>query len=386
MTDNKRTVKLGEICHEVKLTTNNPITDGFERYIGLEHLDSNSLKIKRWGMIAEDNPSFTRIFKKGQILFGKRRPYLRKAAIANFDGICSSDILVLEATPKLEYTELLPFIIQSEKLWEHAIKTSSGSLSPRTKWNALKNLEIPLPSIEKQAEFAELLLSSEKALQLTQSTITSFDRLRTQIANQYLTGLKRLPNTSGEWQRMKLKELGEIKTGLTYSPKDITHDERSLLVLRSSNIKGSSFVLDDKVHVNCKVNYESLAKPNDILICVRNGSKSLIGKTALIPKTVPYSTHGAFMSMYRTESYRFIFHLFQSIEYRKQVLKNLGATINSINNKDLLNFEFNVPNKKERELISDFLEEFDSTASVLSKKEDYALQMKNLLIERLFNI
>ena len=75
----KQTVKFGDICREVKLTTKDPIADGYERYIGLEHLDSGSLKIKRWGMIAEDNPSFTRVFKKGHILFGKRRPYLKKA-------------------------------------------------------------------------------------------------------------------------------------------------------------------------------------------------------------------------------------------------------------------------------------------------------------------
>ncbi|TOP99752.1 restriction endonuclease subunit S, partial [Vibrio parahaemolyticus] len=91
----KQTVKFGDICKEVKLTTKDPLGDGYERYIGLEHLDSGSLKIKRWGMIAEDNPSFTRVFKKGHILFGKRRPYLKKAAIAEFDGICSSDIIVL---------------------------------------------------------------------------------------------------------------------------------------------------------------------------------------------------------------------------------------------------------------------------------------------------
>ncbi|OOF09690.1 type I restriction endonuclease subunit S, partial [Salinivibrio sp. MA427] len=93
MTD-KQTIKFGDICKEVKLTTKDPIGDGYERYIGLEHLDSGSLKVKRWGMIAEDSPSFTRVFKKGQLLFGKRRPYLKKAAIAEFDGICSGDIIV----------------------------------------------------------------------------------------------------------------------------------------------------------------------------------------------------------------------------------------------------------------------------------------------------
>lgn len=114
MTD-KQTVKFGDICKEVKLTTKDPIGDGYERYIGLEHLDSGSLKIKRWGMIADDSPSFTRVFKKGHILFGKRRPYLKKAAIAEFDGICSSDIIVMEASGDKLVEGLLPHLVQSEK-------------------------------------------------------------------------------------------------------------------------------------------------------------------------------------------------------------------------------------------------------------------------------
>lgn len=109
----KQIVSFGDICREVKITTKDPIADGYDRYIGLEHLDSGSLKIKRWGQTIEDNPGFTRVFKKGHILFGKRRPYLKKAAIAEFDGICSGDIIVLEKSKKdLIDKDLLPFVIQ----------------------------------------------------------------------------------------------------------------------------------------------------------------------------------------------------------------------------------------------------------------------------------
>ncbi|MCR4534513.1 restriction endonuclease subunit S [Shewanella xiamenensis] len=145
-----QTVKFGDICREVKLTTKDPIADGYERYIGLEHLDSGSLKIKRWGVIAEDNPSFTRVFKKGHILFGKRRPYLKKAAIAEFDGICSGDIIVMEPTNSFIAASLIPNIVQSELMWEWAIKTSSGSLSPRTKFKLLAELDITLMSNAEQ--------------------------------------------------------------------------------------------------------------------------------------------------------------------------------------------------------------------------------------------
>ncbi|MBF4248433.1 restriction endonuclease subunit S, partial [Vibrio anguillarum] len=161
MTD-KQTVKFGDICKEVKLTTKDPISKGYERYIGLEHLDSGSLKIKRWGIIADDNPSFTRVFKKGHILFGKRRPYLKKAAIAEFDGICSGDIIVME--PKLVNRELFPYVVQSDSFWHWAIQTSSGSLSPRTKYKSLAEYEFKLPNDKEQQRVVSVLTGITTAI------------------------------------------------------------------------------------------------------------------------------------------------------------------------------------------------------------------------------
>lgn len=152
----KQPVKFGDICQEVKLTTKDAIADGYDKYIGLEHLDSGSLKIKRWGSIAEDKPSFNRVFKKGHILFGKRRPYLKKAAIAEFDGICSGDIVVMAPKGDLMLPELLPFIVQSEKFWDWAVKTSSGSLSPRTKFQSLSEFQLDTDILSRQKKLLDI--------------------------------------------------------------------------------------------------------------------------------------------------------------------------------------------------------------------------------------
>ncbi|OXH78722.1 restriction endonuclease subunit S [Pantoea agglomerans] len=188
MTD-KQTVNFGDICREVKLTTKDPIAEGYERYIGLEHLDSGSLKIKRWGVIAEDNPSFTRVFKKGHILFGKRRPYLKKAAIAEFDGICSGDIIVMEAKGKLSEAELLPFIIQNEKFWMHAISTSSGSLSPRTKFSSLKNFPVHIGSNAYQKSLLEKLSKFYAPIQLLENLNDNINTLRGAIVAGVIKGI-----------------------------------------------------------------------------------------------------------------------------------------------------------------------------------------------------
>lgn len=181
----KKTVKFGDICREVKVSTKDPITDGYERYIGLEHLDSGSLKVKRWGRTAEDNPSFTRVFKKGQILFGKRRPYLKKAAIAEFDGICSGDIIVLE--PKKSVTDLFPFIVQSNEFWAWAIKTSSGSLSPRTKFKSLSEFQLMLPDSKGRETLLDGVVTSNQVVRTVDALIDAQGQL---IKSQYFYTFK----------------------------------------------------------------------------------------------------------------------------------------------------------------------------------------------------
>ena len=141
----------------------------------------------------------------------------------------------------------------------------------------------------------------------------------------------RFPEFRGalDWKETRLGQLGELVSGLTYSPDDVR--ETGLLVLRSSNVQNGKIALDDCVYVDPAIKGANLSQANDILICVRNGSVALIGKNALIPEGIPLCTHGAFMTVFRSKSAKFVFQLFQSDKYQKQVAGDLGATINSIN-------------------------------------------------------
>ena len=128
--------------------------------VGLEHLDPGEVELARWDESAET--TFTKAFSKGQVLFGRRRAYLRKAAVAPFDGICSGDITVIAAKSSLS-PRLLPFIIQNDALFEHAVTNSAGSLSPRVKWQSLSQFEFELPSDDRQEELADILWAAQEA-------------------------------------------------------------------------------------------------------------------------------------------------------------------------------------------------------------------------------
>lgn len=156
--DGWRWAYFGDVVREVKVVTKEPESDGLSRVVGLEHLDSESLPLRRWNKLADlDGTSFTRVFRADQVLFGKRRAYQRKVAVADFDGICSSDILVFEPSTDDLLPEFLPYLVQSDGFFDHALGTSAGSLSPRTKFKELAKYEFPLPSVDEQRRITDVL-------------------------------------------------------------------------------------------------------------------------------------------------------------------------------------------------------------------------------------
>ncbi|WP_165388715.1 restriction endonuclease subunit S [Aliarcobacter butzleri] len=186
-----------------------------------------------------------------------------------------------------------------------------------------------------------------------------------------------------EWKKIKLSKLGKLVSGLTYSPDDVRED--GLLVLRSSNVQDGEIKLEDNVYVRTDIKGANLSEPNDILICVRNGSKALIGKNALIPDNMPLCTHGAFMTIFRAELPKFVFQLFQTKDYERQVNADLGATINSINGNKFIKYEFYVPtNEKEQEKIADCLSSLDSLIIAQGQKVEFLKEHKKGLLQNLF--
>ncbi|RQV71557.1 restriction endonuclease subunit S [Burkholderia anthina] len=186
----------------------------------------------------------------------------------------------------------------------------------------------------------------------------------------------------GNWERVSLGDLGTLVSGLTYSPDDVRDD--GLLVLRSSNIKDGRILLDDCVYVDPEIKGANLTKPDDILICVRNGSSALIGKNAIIPNGMPLCTHGAFMTVFRSEYAHFIFQLFQTPAYQNQVAADLGATINSINSGQLLKYKFFIPKPPEQMRIVNLLSSLDELVAAQSRKIDHLKKHRTALMQRLF--
>lgn len=179
-------VCLGDVAVEYKETCKAD-KSGYP-VVGLEHLTPCEVTLSNWDTDVEN--TFTKVFRKGHVLFGRRRAYLKKAAVAPFDGICSSDITVIEALPDKILPELLPFIIQNDDLFDFAVGKSAGSLSPRVKWEHLKNYKFELPSMDKQRELAELLWSIDDTKKAYKNLVAKTDELvKSQFIGQLIAGI-----------------------------------------------------------------------------------------------------------------------------------------------------------------------------------------------------
>lgn len=176
-----RRVKFGDVVRLSKARSQDPLADGIERYVGLEHLEPGDLRIRSWGSVA-DGVTFTSVFQPGQVLFGKRRAYQRKVAVADFSGVCSGDIYVLETKDaQVLLPELLPFICQTDAFFDHAVGTSAGSLSPRTNWTSLADFEFALAPISEQTRLLAVLSEVLKTVTALDGCIAAANELKKSI-------------------------------------------------------------------------------------------------------------------------------------------------------------------------------------------------------------
>lgn len=187
-----------------------------------------------------------------------------------------------------------------------------------------------------------------------------------------------------DWEVVKLKNFAISLIGLTYRPENIVN--KGLLVLRSSNIKNGKIVYNDNVFVNCLVPPKLLTQEDDILICVRNGSKNLVGKCAIVRKQDTNNSFGAFMSVIRSERNKYLYHFFQTDIARKQYLGTTSATINQITSKDLGLLNVVLPASYcEQKKIAEVLSCWDEGIEVLEKLLEKKQLLKKALMQRLLS-
>lgn len=357
-------VRFGDIVKDVKLNVdrlNNP----YEYYVAGDHMDSEDLSIRRRGRFSTDDvgPAFVRIFKRGQILYGSRRTYLKKVAVADFDGICANTTFVFETKdPAVFDQRLLPFLMLSDGFTNWSVGHSKGSTNPYVLFSDLAEYELDLPSIDEQKVLAEKLWA---AYEVKQSYLKMIKATREMVQSQFIEMVGELRTNTKCWPIKALPELATYSIGLTYKPEDVF--EEGIIVLRSGNIQDSKLILDDVVRVKCPIKETLYILEDDILMCSRNGSAALVGKVAQIKEINEPMTYGAFMTVIRSDYSDFLFLYFQSNDFREQVSTGKSSTMNQITQNMLDKISVPFPDEDTRNRLSEILHQADKSEFELKK-------------------
>jgi type I restriction enzyme S subunit len=266
----------------------------------------------------------------------------------------------------------------------------------------LLHFEVPFPKDkQEQTAIANALSDVDALINELEKLIAKKQAIKTATLQQLLTGRTRLPpfalredgtqkgykpSELGEipedWEVASLGDIGQCVIGLTYSPNDVA--DFGTLVLRSSNVQGNRLAYEDNVYVQMDLPERVIVKKGDILVCVRNGSRQLIGKCALIDAKAEGSAFGAFMSVFRTQSYSFVFYQFQSDIIQNQINEIMGATINQITNKDMGGFKIPLPKlEEEQTTIATILSDMDAEIQTLQQRLSKTRQIKQGMMQEL---
>jgi type I restriction enzyme S subunit len=252
---------------------------------------------------------------------------------------------------------------------------ATGSTYTAVTADEVKNVFIPLLPSDEQKAIADFLDKKtaliDGLIEKKKRQIELLKEQRQAVINQAVTkglnpnvemkdsGIEWIGQIPKHWEVKRLKFLGKAILGLTYSPDDIVEDEtKGMLVLRSSNIQNSKLSLEDNVYVDTKVPEELITQEGDILICSRNGSRQLIGKNLCIDDRSKQCTFGAFMTIFRSEHWRYLSKVFNSTIFTSQSGMYLTSTINQLTVNTLNGLIIAIPpTPEEQEEVAIYIDE-----------------------------
>lgn len=363
-------VHLGDVAIEHKETCKED--KSMYPIVGLEHLTPEQITLQNWDLNTEN--TFTKVFRKGNILFGRRRAYLKKAVVAPFDGICSGDITVIEAKEDKIIPELLPFVIQNDDLFDFAVGKSAGSLSPRVKWTHLQNYEFELPTKEKQRELAKVLWAIEDTRKSYQKLIKRTDEL---VKSQFIELFGDVLSNERGWDYCLLPDVTEFVLGSTPKSSEPSYWDGDIKWITPAEIDDNMFEIYDSVRHITEAGVKAASLRSFPAGTVIFSSRAPIGKTAIAGCEM-YCNQG-FKNFICNERLNPVY-LFALLRLNKDYFIGLGtgATFKELPKSRLEKISISVPPRSLQDEFEHFYRQSDKSKFGKEMCDKWILEIKNL--------
>lgn len=286
MSDNKnmkpgwKIWRFDQMATNVNVRIDNPSESGMAHYVGLEHLDADSLKIRRWGT-PSDVEATKLCFKVGDIIFGRRRAYQRKLGVAEFDGICSAHAMVLRAKPEIVLPEFLPFFMQSDLFMHRAVEISVGSLSPTINWKTMAAQEFALPPIEEQISLISVFSSIDELLH-------ELDSAQKALAVSECAAIQAVLGDEADWCVTTMKSVVKsINAGKSPKASSLPAEPHELGVLKVSAVGSQSYCPEENKALLNPEDFvrEATVEAGDFLVTRANAQPQGVARTCIVEST-----------------------------------------------------------------------------------------------------
>lgn len=367
-----------------------PKDSGLEHYIGLEHLDSGSLKIRRFGETESLIGDKLKIYK-GDLIFAKRNAYLKRVAIADFDAVASAHSLVLRPKSKNVLPEFLPFFLLSEVFWQRAIEISVGSLSPTINWKVLAKQEFLLPPKEEQAKLAELLGAMDEVIEREKELFERLNNYFTTKLNSLYWDQKGAAQETRygiipiDWKIYKLDEIAEkIGDGIHSTPKYV--EESRYRFINGNNISNGGIQFTERTQFVSEeefLKYKLTLPLGTILMSINgtignlgfyNGENVVLGKSVSFIITDKERLHNDYL-----------YFLLQTRKIKDFYSRELtGTTISNLSLKSIRNTPVPLPPFEDQIKISNSAKQIVELLKLAQMKLDQSLSLQKSLINQLF--
>jgi type I restriction enzyme S subunit len=351
-----------------------PSKEDFATYVGLDHMDSGSLKITRWGSSVPIKGEKI-IMRKGDVLLGKRNAYLRRAAVAPHDGLFSAHGMVLEPKTDIIEEDFFPLFIASDYFFDEAIRISVGSLSPTINWSDLKNLEFDLPEIADQRNIAKTLWSIIDTIESYNSVIKVLNKL---LETKFISLFgDPLTATENPLPCVSLKSIFERPFNGEWGKDDDSNT--GVPVIRTTNFTDEGYVNYDGLvtrTIESKILKKKSLKKGDILLEKSGGSTDKpVGRVVLFNGEENKYLNNNFTTALRLNgnydlNYLFVFY-FLFLNYWSGGTADYESKTTGIHNLHLSEFMDNtfipLPNPSEQATFSDYFMLIDNTKKEITK-------------------
>lgn len=320
---------LGEIADVEYGFTAKSTEEGDYRYVRITDIDKNGELIsedKKYIKHSKEADGF--IVKKNDLLMARTGATFAKVLLFNSDesSVFASYLIRIKFKEKIE-NKLYWYFTKTKSYWDQANSLASGAAQPHFNGAAVKQVIFSYPkSLSEQQRIVSILDEAFAAIAKAKANAERNLQNAKELFNNYLHTI--VTNKSNGWEIKKLGEVAEYFNGLTYSPKDVSNE--GIIVLRSSNVQNDDLDFSDIIRVNLTVKEKIIVKDGDVLMCSRNGSKRLVGKTATIKNLNEEMTFGTFMMIIRSQHNPYLSWFFKSNDFRKQISGGENTMINQI--------------------------------------------------------